>query len=163
FPRIYWDEMRCWATFAAAEPDEKANTAARHVIVFLRYCDGFVVANIAGRGWCTPSGRLEEGESPIDTAIRETPEQTDSQLLGARLLGHYLLEYDGGSTACIPAFSGRTDGPGQIPSGSESLGARVIRVSDLSAVYYRWDALLEALFDLAFKVTSGAEVSFQPK
>ena len=162
FPSVYWEQMRCRATFVAAGTHETADPEARHAIACVRFEDGFVLANIAGRGWCTPSGRLEPGETPMEAAVRETFEEAGCRLLGARLIGHYLIQYDDGSSARLPTFAGSTDGPGQIPNGSESLGARLVHPDDLPRLYYRWDSLLQAVFALAYEVTSPEEASSQP-
>lgn len=37
--------------------------------------------------WCSPGGHIDYGESPIDTAIRETKEETGITVTGGRVIG----------------------------------------------------------------------------
>src|SRR5258708_10679652 len=78
FPIVYWDFMDRWATF---EPCESLHEGVlvKAVVVFAWFEGGFVLANIVGRGWCTPSGRVEPGETLPQTAIRETREETGAE------------------------------------------------------------------------------------
>nr|WP_309686188.1 NUDIX domain-containing protein [Armatimonas sp.] len=59
FPTVIWRKER--ATFAAYASDGFPMPAA---LVFPFYGDKIVLAEIPGRGWCIPSGRLEPGETP---------------------------------------------------------------------------------------------------
>ena len=72
FPTVRWDDMD-----VAFHPTPPRKTPGDYfaVVVFALHGDGFVLADIPGRGWVTPSGRPEPGETPLQTAIRETMEE----------------------------------------------------------------------------------------
>lgn len=48
-----------------------------------------VKQNYAPRKWTTPGGRMEKGESPVETLIREVREETGYCVQPGRLIGVY--------------------------------------------------------------------------
>jgi 8-oxo-dGTP diphosphatase len=40
-----------------------------------------------GGTWCTPGGHIDYGETPVETAIRETKEETGITLAGGKIVG----------------------------------------------------------------------------
>lgn len=121
-------------------------------VVFARYGSAFVLADIPDRGWITPSGRLEPGEMSRDAAIRETREEIGADLLDAREIGYFMLRPPEGDALFASVFVGSVTAFGQIPDGSESRGVRTASLEELPALYWRWDALLEAIFEYALSV-----------
>jgi ADP-ribose pyrophosphatase YjhB (NUDIX family) len=76
--------------------------AARQKILLTRRSDN-------GR-WCLPGGRMESGESVVETCIRETLEETGLEVRIIRLLGvysspHRLVEYSDGNRYQIVALN----------------------------------------------------------
>jgi 8-oxo-dGTP diphosphatase len=151
FPTVYWDFLDRWATFAPCEAllDE---SVVKAVVVFAWCEGGFVLANIAGRGWCTPSGRVEPGETLIESALRETHEETGGLIDNVRMIGRYEFKRISGDTRVFPAFLGSVQSGGEIPAGSESLGSRLVSRAELPEIYFRWDELLERVFEFAERV-----------
>src|SRR5687768_6738242 len=91
FPTVHWPEMGVRATFRA-DHEILTETESFAVIAFAWTGDRFLLAKIAGRGWCTPSGRVEPGETAADAARRESLEETGATLLDLVLLGAYELQ-----------------------------------------------------------------------
>jgi 8-oxo-dGTP pyrophosphatase MutT (NUDIX family) len=145
FPSAQWGDLK--VRFQAVPIP--ACLPATFVVVFARRGDGFVLADIPERGWITPSGRLEPGETALEAAIRETWEEIGARLEAPREIGHYTLTDPEGVTRCAVAFVGRVRLFGNIPPGSESRGARTATLEVLPSLYWRWDALLEAMFRYA--------------
>lgn len=145
FPTVSWD---AWTVTFEREIGEMP-VAAPAVVVFARAACGFVLSDIPGRGWCTPSGRLEPGETHHGAAIRETWEEIGARVSGPLLLGRYVLSVPDEQARRIPAFVCDVTEFGAIPSGSESRGAKCFALEALETVYYRWDALIESVFALA--------------
>jgi 8-oxo-dGTP diphosphatase len=149
FPTVYWEFMECLATFDACEP-ETPNTSAKYVVVFARRDGGFLLADIDGRGWCTPSGRIEPGESALEAAVRETSEETGAQIINLRLIGTFLfMNYYTRDFSTFPAYLGEVTVLDEIPLGSESRRRMVAQLRDLPAIYFMWDELLERVFEYA--------------
>jgi 8-oxo-dGTP diphosphatase len=146
FPQAVWGQSS--VSFAPGE-DVPAQFAA--VVVFAIHEDGFVLANIHGRGWCVPSGRPEGGETALETAIRETAEEVGAALRDPILIGVYTLREPGGSIRHVPAFVGQVDVLGPLPEGTESRGVRVANRDELPQLYWLWDDLMAQMFDYALE------------
>jgi 8-oxo-dGTP diphosphatase len=176
FPTVLWGDMR--ATFLPTGADLPAApiTAA---LVFAMQDGEFVLADIAGRGWCIPGGRLETGENAEQAVRREAHEEIGASLGPLRLLGYYLLTPASASEAIPGGTTRSVEDDAQsvlvphthhpvpdtrlvttyladvtalipLPSGTESQGVRRVRREELRACYYTWDALLEAMFAYAW-------------
>lgn len=124
------------------------------VVVMARAREGYVLADV-DRGWTVPSGHVEPRETPEEAALRETREEIGAEVLGLRYVGHYLLDGATPRARVVPAYTGWVESFGRIPPGSESRGARAVPLEGLSAVYWRWDALLQRMFEYA-------EAQFEP-
>lgn len=121
-------------------------------LVFPFYGDRVVLADIDGRGWCVPSGRLEPGEDAVQAARREAFEEAGVRLGKTLPLGHYVLTRDDGSVRRAAVFVGSVDALEAIPEASESRGRQMLAIEDVAGAYYAWDALLGAVFAHAWEV-----------
>ena len=159
FPTVMWGETRAtFVTLGGALP--MGTTAA--ALVFAQEAGQFALADIAGRGWCIPGGRLEAGETEEQAARREVGEEIGATLGPLRLIGHCVL-FD-----TIPGPSGLQSDPSAepparliamyladvqtraaIPTGSESRGVRLVPYEAISTCYFLWDELMEAMFRYA--------------
>jgi 8-oxo-dGTP diphosphatase len=144
-PARWWDDylVTFEPTLDPAEPEQIGA-----VVVFVRCEGGFVLGKVP-RGWCTPSGRLEPGETPLEAAAREVQEEIGATLENPRLIGRYLLKRRDGTTRIVPTYVGTTRAYGDIPPGSESQGAQRFSIEEIPAVYWHWDDLLECMFEYA--------------
>ena len=147
FPTVQWGGQT--ATFFAADflPHSVPRFAA---LVFAMHEKEFLLANIAGRGWCIPGGRLEAGETPEQAARRETREETGATLGPLHLLGYYLVT-DSATNAqtLIPTYRAEVLSLEALPHGTESLGVCRVRYEEIPARYFSWDALIAAVFAFA--------------
>lgn len=144
FPVVRWSGRT--VTFEpTVEPLPLSDIAA--VVVFARARCGFVLADVPRWGWTTPSGRLEPGETPLQAALRETREEIGADLESPREIGRYRLTEETGRTLFVPTFAGTVRAFGAIPPSSESRGVRCAKRGELPALYGRWDALLERVFE----------------
>jgi 8-oxo-dGTP pyrophosphatase MutT (NUDIX family) len=146
FPVVQWGESM--VTFHTGSfPSTEVTPPA--VVVFARHDAGWIIADIPERGWCTPSGRLEAEETPLEAAIRETWEEIGAALLDPIEIGYYELTNATGKVTFFPTYVGKVDSYGDIPEGSESLGTRCVTTDELKNCYWRWDPLLERMFEYA--------------
>ena len=146
FPRVEWDGGV--ATFTPTSCVDEI--AAPYAVVIVALHDGgLLLADIPGRGWCTPSGRVEPGESSVVAAHRELMEETGATAESLTPLGFFRFESPHTCIRDVPTFVCRVAKRFSIPDGSESRGMCVVPLSELPASYYRWDKLLEAVFAYA--------------
>src|SRR5205085_9233487 len=89
FPSVLWKGGLLEVTFEP-RPLEPPYLNVMAVIAFARCPAGFVLADIANRGWVTPSGLVESGEIPATAAVRETWEEVGAELREPREIGRYV-------------------------------------------------------------------------
>jgi len=160
FPKVYWAPWDADVEFMpGAELPAESKGKIFAVIVHAFFGANVVMADIADRGVCVPSGHVEPGESVDEAAVRETFEETGAQLDPKRrqLIGCYRMvkRSKPGSnlprevfySACFVAEVTHFD---QIPEGSESNGYFLLAPEDIADQYFMWDDLLAAAFEFAY-------------
>ena len=115
------------------------------VLVFGWDGNQVLVANIVGRGWCIPSGRVEPGETPVQAAIRESREEAGAELSEIVPIGCYEI-WDGEITRWADCFNAQVTNFTEITVPNESLGIMMLSLENLPDVYYAWNPLMEAVF-----------------
>ncbi|MFN7018204.1 MAG: NUDIX domain-containing protein [Fimbriimonadales bacterium] len=127
--------------------------APRYVVVLISDGAGrYLLANIRGRGYCAPSGRIEAGETPEAAARREAYEEAGAILGQMEQMGMYLLSPCSAeqATPCsAPVFLALAECIEPLRTDSESLGVLWASLSELPALYYDWSPLIEAVFRYA--------------
>jgi len=124
---------------------------AQAALVFAFQGDCVLLADIAGRGWCIPGGRIEAGETAREAAEREAREECGALLEQVAPLGCTVAVAPDGTERRLAAnFVASVARLEPIPPHSESRGIRLARRSELPELYYRWDALIGAAFDFAW-------------
>ncbi len=146
FPNAVWGSTR--AEFTAGARESSANITFDTVLVFVFHELEFLLANIAGRGWSIPGGRIEPGEYPEAAARREVYEETGAQIGELHVIGYYELSSQSGgakSNRFVQVYVARAETLTPMPEGFESLGVNHIPLDRLSEIYYIWDPLIEAV------------------
>lgn len=145
FPMVCWGAQT--VTFVTADPSSPNDDHPPAALVFAFHGDRIVLADIRGRGWCIPGGRLNAGECAVDAARREAWEEAGVTLGTLRKLGATMeVSADGSMQILAVSYVASTEGFSPIPETSESSGIRLARRDELATLYYRWDALMEAMF-----------------
>ncbi|MDE2127039.1 MAG: NUDIX domain-containing protein [Armatimonadetes bacterium] len=145
FPSVDWRQGR--TTFTAGAPPISDRILA--AIVFAIQAQRFLLADIVGRGWCVPGGGLEHGETLEACVRRETLEEAGARLGSLVYLGVFTVARRPLPPLCVPAYRSPVLALGPVGMPGESRGVRLVRPNELSTAYYRWDALLEAVFAYA--------------
>lgn len=149
FPTVRWKSETATFVATAVFPGPDRAPAA---LVFPFYGDRIVLADIATRGWCIPSGHVEPGETFEQAVRRETIEEAGAILGRVVYLGTFVLTHaETGVVRYAPAFIGEVRGFSGAPSGADSRGMQMVAVEDVAQCYFAWDALLAAVFDHAYE------------
>lgn len=146
FPAVFWGKTR--AVFVPLGSPLPENGDLKASLVFAQREGGLILTEIIGRGWCIPGGHIEEGESAEACVRREAREEAGLTLGELELIGHTLLyPTDEMIPVMVANFTAKVERFDPLPENSESTGIRFASYEELPAVYYQWDALLEAIFD----------------
>lgn len=122
------------------------------VVVFISEGDRFLIGNVP-RGWCTPSGRIENGEHVETAARREVFEEVGATVRDLDRIGTFVTVKKDGTIECVAVFHGHLAAANAIPAGSESLGARTVSLDELPSIYWRWDPLMRRMFEYAHEIS----------
>ncbi len=155
-----WNQLRDvwagrWMRFLPAEAFPEPPAPTRYVVVLIVNEQGqFLLANIKNRGYCVPSGRIEPGETPEQSARREAYEEAGAVLSHLHLVGWYLLEPcspQEPEPCASPVYLARAEHLDNPTMPTESLGTYWARLDELPHLYYDWSPLLEAVFRYAWE------------
>ena len=154
FPSVYWESMDANAEFLPGDqlpPASQGRIWA--VLVFLFYGDKIVLADIVDRGYCIPSGKVEQNETISDAAEREVFEEVGARLKenALWLIGCYRLTSQSRGERYCAVFVAEALGFEPIPPASESQGKLLSAIEDVAELYYHWDPLMDAVFAYAEK------------
>lgn len=111
-----------------------------------------VVCNIADRGWCIPSGRVEPGESSVEAVRREALEEGGIELIQIQYIGFYKIETRD-EAKYADCFTARVSKTLEIGMKNESLGRKLVSIDQLPGLYHLWNDLTEQVFHHALAIT----------
>lgn len=113
----------------------------RYAICICIEAAGFLLVNIEGRGWVTPSGKVEADEDSESAARREVLEEAGAEMGPLRHMGCYQMAR-AGETRFADVWVGEVANTG-MPTEGET---RVVPLSELPTLYTGWNPLFERLF-----------------
>ncbi|CAN5423898.1 hypothetical protein BH11ARM1_BH11ARM1_14690 [soil metagenome] len=105
-----------------------------------------LLANIDGRGWCIPSGRVEPDESSIEAVRREALEEAGAILGDIQYIGCYLI-CERQERRWADCYVALIDDLVESGMKEESLGRRFATMEDLPECYHLWNELTELVFE----------------
>lgn len=120
-------------------------------LVFPWIDDKIVICNIADRGWCIPSGRVEPDETSLHAVVREAQEEAGATLCLIQYIGCYQIT-ERQEVRWADCFTARVEGLGEIGMKEESLGVRVCHLDELPEIYHLWNDLTKMVFEHAYEV-----------
>ncbi len=144
FPFVVW--YGGVATFTTREV--RCDRGVWAAVVFVSDGDGFVISRVP-RGWCTPSGHIEHGETPEARAYREVYEEIGATIKDLRRIGSFATVSRSGKVECAAVFHARLDARVGLPEGTEATDVMTATIEQLPAVYWHWDALMQRMFQHA--------------
>ena len=135
---------------------KKAPLRAFAALVFPWVEDRVVICDIADRGWCIPSGRVEPTESSLDAVRREAVEEAGVHLGCVQYIGCYRMS-DRTEVRWADCFTARVRCLTEISMPEESRGRRIVTLDELPAIYHLWNELTRCVFAHAYEVLVRSE------
>lgn len=109
--------------------------------------DGEVlVCDIADRGWCIPSGRVEPYESSLEAIKREALEEAGAHLDDIQYIGCYQI-MERNEVRWADCYTARVTELVAIQVVAESHGRKFMKLEDLPELYHVWNELTEQVFE----------------
>ena len=115
-----------------------------------------LVCDIADRGWCIPSGRVEPNESSLQAVVREALEEGGAELEDVQYTGCYQIS-ERQEVRWADVYTARVAKLVEITMTEESLGRKLVTIEELPAVYHLWTPLTEMVFEHAREVLERCE------
>ena len=134
----------------------RAPLRAFAVLVFPFIENRVVICDIAGRGWCIPSGRVDPGEDSLQAACRELREEAGVIPVGLQYIGCYQI-VDKREIRWADCYTGRVAELVEISHKEESLAIKEVTLCELPELYHLWNELTKQVFQHAFEVVSRAD------
>lgn len=123
----------------------RAPIRAFAALVFPFHDGEVLVCDIADRGWCIPSGRVEAGESSYETALREALEEGGAILNAVQYIGCYQIQ-ERSEVRWADCYTGGIEKLVEIQVVAESKGRKLLSIDDLPPIYHLWNPLTELVF-----------------
>ena len=117
-----------------------------------------MLANVPGRGWEIIGGRIDIGESPEATFIREAHNQIGVTLSTVKIIGVIRIEHTGPQPPNCPypypvgygvQYIGVVDELLPFRGGENSLGRSLITQDGFKEHYYEWNEFIDDVFRYA--------------
>lgn len=134
----------------------KAPLRAFAALVFAWRDEEVLVADISGRGWCIPSGRVEPSESSEEAVRREALEEAGAVLKDIQYIGCYQIS-ERSTVRWADCFVAHVEDLMEIQSVGESKGRRFASLNELPEIYHLWNELTSEVFEHSRKVVRRAE------
>ena len=134
----------------------KAPLRAFAALVFPWVEDRVVICDIAGRGWCIPSGRVEPNESSMEAVRREAAEEAGVEFCAVHYIGCYRIT-EKSEVRWADCFTARVKCLAEISMPEESRGRRIVSLDELPPIYHLWNELTERVFVHAQAALARAE------
>lgn len=120
-------------------------------LVFPWEGDKVLIADIEGRGWCIPSGRVEAGETSQDAVRREALEEAGAELRDLQYIGCYEIS-ERREVRWADCFVARIESLGDIIRTDESKGRQFVTIDQLPELYHLWNPLTRMVFEHSYEV-----------
>lgn len=114
--------------------------------------DRIVLANIKNRGWCVPSGRIEQGESPVEAIAREAEEECGITGTEWLLFGWFEVNESNLCRVSLAYTTNNAIWEGN-PRGDDSVGSDAFTIERVREIYYDWNSVMEQAIN-ASKITA---------
>jgi len=115
-----------------------------------------LIADIDGRGWCIPSGRVEPNETSMEAVKREALEEAGAILRDVQYIGCYHIS-ERSEVRWADCFAARVDTLVEIGMQEESHGRKLVTIDELPEIYHLWNPLTKRVFEHSREVLERQE------
>lgn len=129
----------------------RAPLRAFAALVFPWMDDRVLVCNIADRGWCIPSGRVEPLEASLETVHREAQEEAGAILGQVQYIGCYQIT-ERREVRWADCYAANVLELTEIGLPQESLARDFYTLEQLPSVYHNWNELTDQVFRHSFEI-----------
>lgn len=112
------------------------------VLAFCWQGDRILLANVSGRGWCVPSGRIEAAEDSLAAVTRESLEEAGVVQASWREIGWFTVGTPPDTQIAL-AYLATDFQVEDATDQSESTGCEFFRFEELESIYYDWNRAIE--------------------
>lgn len=120
-------------------------------LVFPFQEDRVLICDIADRGWCIPSGRVEAFETSYETALREALEEGGAVLGDVQYIGCYQI-FERNEVRWADCYTGTVKELVDIQIIAESKDRKLVGLDELPDMYHLWNPLTELVFQHAWEI-----------
>ncbi len=114
--------------------------------------DGRVlICDIADRGWCVPSGRVEPDEDSREAVAREALEEAGAVIENLQYIGCYQI-LERREVRWADCYAATVASLVDITAPGESKGRKLAQMEELPEVYHLWNDLTEQIFRYSHEV-----------
>ncbi len=152
FPPGTWGRQRLQFYPAPFRPPLRAFAA----LVFPWMDEKVLIADIEGRGWCIPSGRVEPNETSMEAAKREALEEAGGVLTDMQYIGSYEIS-ERREVRWADCFVARVECLCDIRMIEESNGRKLVTLEELPSIYHLWNPLTERVFEHSKEILDRAK------
>lgn len=110
-----------------------------------------LVADIIGRGWCIPSGRVEAHETSREAVHREALEEGGAILKDVQYIGCYQIA-DRAQVRWADCYVARISKLVDIVMTEESQARKLVTLDELPDIYHLWNPLTKRVFEHSWDV-----------
>ena len=125
-------------------------------LVFPWEGDRVLIADICGRGWCIPSGRVEVNETSLQAVQREALEEGGAILKDLQYIGCYHIS-ERSEVRWADCYAARIDKLVEIQMIEESKGRNLVTLEELPALYHLWNPLTMMVFQHSREILARSE------
>ena len=110
-----------------------------------------LIADIEGRGWCIPSGRVEPNETSLEAVKREALEEAGAHLADLQYIGCYHIS-ERREVRWADCYVGCVTSLVEIGMQEESKGRKFVMIDELPEIYHLWNPLTRMVFEHSYEV-----------
>ena len=105
-----------------------------------------MICDIAGRGWCIPSGRVEPNETSCEAVRREAMEEAGLVMRCVDYIGCYHIS-DRNEIRWADCYAGEVLSMHEHTMPEESRGIQLVTLDQLPEIYHQWNELTRLVFE----------------